>query len=374
MRRLRIGIDGSLACSERPTGVEYFAKSLLREIVQLGAGEVEWTVYLPPYGKPGCDFPDGVRVQHRPDVNTLIKTPWLVGRTWLDRLDAVYAFGHRLPGGCCGKYVLTVHDTAFDAFPECYGPGDAERAHKEVDAACRQAARVVVPSQATRQNLIQDYGCDEGRIDVLLEAGRPEFTPGAPGPLPEKVTAAGITAPFVLSVGRLDRRKNAALVIDAYRQVLASGVPCGGLVVVGPDASGSADVAERLAAGCVPGERIVTTGYVSEEELISLYRAAAVFVYPSRAEGFGLPVLEAMASGLPTITSTVSSMPEVAGDAALLVDPTSANEIAEALGRVLANPGERERLAAAGLARASEFTWEASAKRLYASLLRTVRA
>ncbi|MCC2672395.1 MAG: mshA 6 [Armatimonadetes bacterium] len=370
-RRLRIGLDGSLACSKRPTGVEHFARSLLHELLRVEAPDLEWFLYLPPYGDPGTEVPPGVRVRYRPDVNTLIKTPWLVAQTWRDRLDAMYAFGHCLPGGCRGKVVLTVHDTAFDDYPDCYPEGVAVRAHDSVVHTCRQAARIAVPSQATRHNLETTYSYPADRIDVLLEGARPVFQPGAPGSLPQRVLDAGITEPFLLSVGRIDRRKNVARVIEAYRMLVEQGVPCGGLVIAGPDDHGSAEVRERLAGGKVPGECVVFTGYVEEAELVALYRTAAAVVYPSFAEGFGLPVLEAMACGAPVITSNVSSLPEVAGDAGLLVDPSDLGEIAGAMRRLLTDPDLRGTLAGAGLRRASEFSWRQSAERLTDCFRRT---
>lgn len=366
----RIAIDASLACSKRPTGVEHFARSLLSELVRLDLPDVEWCVYLPPYGDPGCELPPTVRARYRPDVNTLIKSPWFAAQTWRDRVDVVYAFGHLFTPACRGKYVLTVHDLAFEEYSDCYPAGAPETARAQVRETCRRASRIVVPSQSTRQALIASYGYPAEKIDVILEGSRSVFTPGPPGPLPARVTEAGITDPFVLSVGRLDRRKNVERVIEAYRTLLRRGVRCGGLVIAGPDDSGSAEVRARLEAGRVPNERIVVTGYVEEAELVALNRRAAVVAYPSLAEGFGLPVLEAMACGTPVVTSNVSSMPEVAGDAALLVDPHDGTAIADALQRILEEPGLREDLRARGLRRAGEVTWKASAERLAASLLR----
>lgn len=370
-RRIRVGIDGSLACSKRPTGVEWFARAMLAELIHLAAPDVDWFLYLPPYGDPGVPIPPHVSARYRPDVNTLIKTPWLVAQTWRDRLDVVHAFGHLLPNGCRGRRLITVHDTAFDAYPDCYPAGDAERAHAQVAEACAKAARIVVPSDATRANLIRDYGYPEARIDILYEGARPNFSPGQPGPLPEKVRAAGITGPFLLCVGRIDRRKNLERVIQAYREVVRAGTPCGGLVIAGPEDSGSAEVRQRLADGTVPGERIVATGYVTDEELVDLYRAAAALVYPSLAEGFGLPVLEAMTCGTPVITSNVSSMPEVAGNAGLLVDPADTAAIAAAMRLLLTDPEVSERLKRDGRAQAARFSWKASAERLLDSVRRT---
>lgn len=369
MKRYRIGIDGSLASSKRPTGVEHYARSLLFELLRLDAPQVDWFVYLPPFAETGAPLPKHVKARIRPDVNTLIKTPWLVSNTWRDRLDVFYTFGHRVPNGAKGRRVITVYDTAFDGFPDCYPPGDAECAHAEVLEASAGARRIIVPSVATRTALVDNYGYPERNVDLMLGGYRPTFQPGTPGPLPTKVLEAGIESPFILSVGRLDRRKNVERVIEAYRLLLRKGVPCGGLVIVGPDDTGSSDVQERLQKGHVEGEKIVRTGYLGDAGLVPLYQAAAVFAYPSLAEGFGLPVLEAMACGTPTLTSNVSSMPEVAGDAALLVDPTSTEEIAAGMERILSDPALRAHLATAGAARAREFTWKRSAELLLRGLL-----
>lgn len=363
-RRLRIGIDGSLASSKRPTGVEHFARSLLAELLRLDLPDIEWFLYLPPYATIGSEVPRHVNARYRPDVNTLIKKPWLIGNTWRDRLDVMYAFGHLLTPGCRGRAVLTVHDLAFDEYPDCYPPGAAETAHAQVVASCKQAHCFAVPSEATKAGLIAGYGYPAERIHVIYEGSRPVFTPGPAGPLPQKVVEAGVTSPYFLSVGRLDRRKNVERVIDAYRGLVRAGSGCGGLVIVGPDDSGSEAVRARVAAGKVEGERIVMTGYLDDAEMITLFRGAAAVVYPSLAEGFGLPVLEAMACGVPTITSCVSSMLEVGREAALLVDPMDTAAIETAMQRILTEEGLRERLTAAGLARAAELTWSGSAERL----------
>lgn len=368
-RPRRIGIDGSLACSLRPTGVEHFARALLHELLRLEAPDLQWYLYLPPSGNPGTTPPASVVTRYRPDVNTLIKTPWLVGQSWRDRLDVIYAFGHLLPRACYGRHVLTVHDTAFDDYPETYPPGDAVRAHASVEQTCRQAERIVTPSRATQEKLVATYGFPSERTDVLLEGSRSIFCPGDPGSLPAAVRA-GIKPPFLLSVGRIDRRKNVARVIDAYRMLVTRGVTCGGLLIVGPEDSGSAEVRARLKAGAVPGEQIAFTGYVGEDELVALYRAAAVMVYPSFAEGFGLPVLEAMACGTPVVTSNVSSLPEVAGDAALTVDPSDTEAITGALCRLLTDERLHRTLSEAGIRRAAEFSWAKSASRLADSFRR----
>jgi len=368
-RPLRIGIDASLACTRRPTGVEHCARSMLAELVRLRHPRVQWFVYVSPFASPGCDFPDGVTVRTRPDFNTLLKKPWLVAQTWRDRLDVIFTFGHLLPPACRGRRVLTVYDTAFDEFPDCYPPGAAVTAHREVEQSCREAVRLVTLAEATRARLIEDYQYPADRIDVVHAASREAFVPGTNSASSPELLAVGVRAPYFLCVGRLDRRKNVERVIVAYRKLVAERGLVGQLVIAGPADSGSGGIQSRLARNAVPGEDIVLTGYVGEDTLLQLYRSATALIYPSLAEGFGLPILEALACGTPTITSTVSCMPEVAADAALLIDPTDTEAIAAAMQRVANDEVLRERLRLAGLARAAQFSWRRSAELIQGSVL-----
>ena len=363
-RAVRVGVDAGLAGALRPTGVEHFARSLLIALMKQEAAEIEWMLYLPPSFDLELPAAESWKVRRRPELPTALKPAWLVTQSWRDRPDVIYSFGHLQPAGCAGASVVTVHDLAFDEFPETYPAGAPAMARRQVEAACRRATRIAVPSEATRRALAERYHFPAERIHVIYEGTRECFQPGPAVELPGLLAESGIRSPFLLTVGRLDARKNVHRVIDAYRALLRDGVECGGLVVVGPDDSGTSLVQERLSAGSVPGERILLTGYVADGELLALYRGAAALVYPSLSEGFGLPVLEAMATGTPVITSNRSSLPEVAGDACRLVDPHDDSALANALREILTDPSERARLSAAGPARAAQFTWSASAVRL----------
>ncbi|MGZ5299842.1 MAG: glycosyltransferase family 4 protein, partial [Actinomycetota bacterium] len=174
----------------------------------------------------------------------------------------------------------------------------------------------------------------------------------------EALERLGVARPYVLSVGTLEPRKNLVRLVRAYRQV-APDVPHA-LVLAGmPGWRTEALEAELARPG--PGT-IVRTGHVSDDALDALYRGADVFAYPSLYEGFGLPVVEAMAHGVPTLASNTSSLPQVVGDAALLVDPTDVSEIAEGLARLLTETAPADDLRQRGLQRAATFTWAATAR------------
>jgi len=168
-----------------------------------------------------------------------------------------------------------------------------------------------------------------------------------------------IHPPYLLFVGTLEPRKNLVRLIRAYRRAAASGIPHS-LVLAGPLGWRHQQLHRELALRG-PGE-VVLTGGLSDPELDSVYRGASAFVYPALYEGFGLPVLEAMTRGVPVITSTTSSLPEVAGDAAIGIDPESVREIAAAIEAVAGDPALAEKLSTRGRARAERFSWEETAR------------
>jgi len=161
---------------------------------------------------------------------------------------------------------------------------------------------------------------------------------------------------FVLAVGNLQPRKNLDRLLGAYARLHDRGVVPHGLVLVGQRWYKGEAVAERIRELGIEKD-VRLTGYVSDEELVALYNLADIFVYPSLYEGFGLPVLEAMACGTPVVTSNTTSLPEVAGDAAVLVDPRSESEIMNAIERVACDPDYRRELRRRGLAQAAKFSW-----------------
>ncbi|MDD5491404.1 MAG: glycosyltransferase family 1 protein, partial [bacterium] len=161
---------------------------------------------------------------------------------------------------------------------------------------------------------------------------------------------------YILFVGTMDPRKNLIRLIQAFRKVKEEQNDLKLVIVGNRGELYSEELQEQVATG-----DIILTGYVPEEELVYLYNGASIFAFPSLYEGFGLPILEAMACGAPVITSNVYSMPEVAGEAASLIDPENAKEIAAAIGRLINDQEFRKGLVAKGLARARQFTWEKTA-------------
>ena len=263
--------------------------------------------------------------------------------------------------------VVTVHDASFARAPELFGSRD-RFLFRFVAGSVRRAAAVIAVSEFTRRDLIDLYGVPEHRVHAIPNGVDARFVP-RPAAVATVVERHGLEAPFVLAVGALQARKNLPRLVQAF----AAAAPLDHLLaVVGGDRGGRAEVVAAAAAAGL-GDRLRLLGHVGEDALPDLYGAARALAFPSLYEGFGLPALEAMACGTPVVASRTTGLGEAVGDAALTVDPTSVDELADALGRVLHDDPLRMRLIAAGSARAAELSWSRTAARtaaVYRGVLR----
>ena len=235
--------------------------------------------------------------------------------------------------------------------------------------AVRRSAALIAISQATADDLAARYPVARGKTVVAPLAAAPVLLTDVPAAteLPPGVPADG----FILAVGTLEPRKNLPRLVAAYRRLAPALQDAHPLVITGRLGW---EAGETVAALDSLGTRAIRTGFVPDEQLALLYRRCALFAYPSLGEGFGLPVLEAMAAGAPVLTSDRSSLPEVGGDAAAYCDPTDERAIAAALQALLGDPARRAQLAAAGPLRAAEFSWDETARIVLETLERIARA
>jgi glycosyltransferase involved in cell wall biosynthesis len=260
------------------------------------------------------------------------------------------------PAGDGQRLVVTVHDLAFEHFPGAFPRTWRAMYRSGLRAAVRRADAIVTPSRNTAEDILSRTAVDPGKLHVVpLAASLPSGALDAA----EVLVRLKVPAPYLLFVGTLEPRKNLVRLVRAYRRVAADGFPHA-LVLAGPLGWHHESLMRELALRG-PGE-IVMTGALSPEELDAVFRAAEVFVYPSLYEGFGLPVIEAMVRGVPTVASSTSAVPEVAGDAAIGVDPRSVRQIAGAIESVLGDVEVAERLASRGRARAGRFSWDETAR------------
>jgi glycosyltransferase involved in cell wall biosynthesis len=265
------------------------------------------------------------------------------------------------------RTVVTIHDLVSFLFPQTVPRKYAVYMRLMTRLAVRSADRIIAVSGATRDDLRRVLRVPDDKVVVIHEAVAPEFAvPPGPEAIDAVVRRYGIRRPYCLFVGNVEPRKNLARLVEAFGLLRArAGRPGLGpppqLALVGTRGwLYNGILAAVEAQGGAPD--IIFTGYVPPDDLPALYAGAACFVFPSLYEGFGLPVLEAMAAGAPVVASRVGAIPEVAGDAALLVDTRRSGELAEAIETVLADAALRARLIDRGRARARRFTWEAVAR------------
>ena len=271
--------------------------------------------------------------------------------------DVVHATNHAaIPPAAGGTaLVATVHDLAFDVFPEAFAPTWRWLYRAGVRAAARRADLILVPSIATAEDLEDRHGVGPDRIRVTPLAAS---LPTTPLDVDEVLGRLGITSPYVLCPATLESRKNQVRLIRAYRQIVPDAPHA--LVLTGPDGWGADAVTAEIDR---PGPgTFVRTGLLSPEDLDAVYRGADAVAYVSSYEGFGLPLLEAMQRGVAVLGSSTPAVAETAGDAALLVDPADVAAIAEGLARLLTDRAFHDDLVEKGRARAGEYSWKATAR------------
>ena len=265
------------------------------------------------------------------------------------------------------RSVVTIHDCIHLRFPQ-YLPNRIGYAYARASLwnATHRAGRVITVSEASKRDILRYFKIPESRIDVIYNAIDDRFWEQPPADDVERVRQRyQLTAPFILYAGNIKPHKNLERLIESFHLMRHDSPELKDvqLLIIGDEISKYATL-RRAVHRHKLHKHVRFFGFVSDQTLAALYRLADVFVFPSLYEGFGLPPLEAMASGTPVITSNVSSLPEVVGDAALMIDPYEPQAIADAMRRVLTDPDLRAELRAKGLARARGYSWERSIRRV----------
>jgi len=329
----------------RRTGDETYVANLLRELGALAPPDLRLAAVT---RRPDL-VPDGIEPIELPARSQVLRMAVALPRRLRKLRPALGHFQYAIPFGLQAPAVVTIHDLSFERDRAMMGLRDGIIFRTVVPRAARRAERVLTVSERTRRDLIDHYGLPENKIVVTPNGVDPAFGPDGP-------KADG--SAYALFVGALQPRKDPVSAVEAIALLDGSLR----LVVAGPDKGGATALREAVARLGLE-DRVELLGYVEQDRLAALYRGAACLVFPSRYEGFGLPVIEAMACGTPVVAARTSALPEVAGDAAVLVEPGSPAALAQGISDVLA---DRERLTAAGLERARSFSWRKSAERTLA--------
>lgn len=367
-----LGIDGRFANLPNRAGVGAFSHAMIAALPAcLGADQLR--VYLDAPPRP--DFPLG------PEQADLRVLPHR--RFWTQRALAAELASHppdayisplfQLPWRCPCPAVPVAHDFAFLRFPGEFTAWRRLQARAQAWHAVRNATRIVAVSQATAADLREFYQVPTDRVDVCLEAAAPVYQPQSPEAVAALRARIALPDHFMLYLGRLQPRKNLVRLIDAFGQVVERRPDLPQHLLIGGGKGWLYDTIYRAAEASPARERIRFLDFVPEADLPTLYTAADAVALVSLWEGFGLPVIEAMACGTPVITSNVSSLPEIAGDAARCVDPADPRAIADGLEAVLGDAALREDLRARGRARAAQFTWDRAAAALADAARRAAR-
>ncbi len=357
---MRVAFDAHVV-GERESGNETYAVNLLQALVNDPAGDNTYQV-LTPYPdrlRAAVELPPSATVVAVRPANSLLRIPFgipsAVRRHRSDVLHVSYIAP--LVVGC--PTVVTVHDLSYLAYPQSLSPRARFILTALVPLSVRRAARVIAVSAFTRQDLVTRYGIPDEKISVIHEAAGPAFR--VLDDAGSRRLPPAVTEPFVLGVGNLEPRKNLARLIEAFAALAREPGVTAKLVLVGRARRQAASLAGLVELHGLR-DRVIFTGFVEEEDLVLLYNRAALFIYPSLYEGFGLPPLEAMACGCPVIASNVTAMPEVLGDAALLVNPTSAHAMTEAMRALLRGDAQSDELRARGLRQVARYSWAHAAE------------
>jgi glycosyltransferase involved in cell wall biosynthesis len=359
---MRVAID---ARKLHDFGIGTYIRNLLRHLARIDR-DSEYVLL--------CQAPDvGIAAQLGPNFRAVLEpaptysfreqlhVPWVLHR---ERPDVFHAPHYVLPPLTRCRSVVTIHDCIHLMFPQ-YLPNRAAYVYARASmwSAARQAHRILTVSEASKRDIIHFFSVPPEKVIVVYNAIEERFALTPSAEAIERVRERyQLNHRFVLYVGNIKPHKNLVRLIEAFAELRTRGFDDLKLLIIGDEIS-KLPALRRAVHSHKLHKHVRFLGFLEDETLSILYRLAAVFVFPSLYEGFGLPPIEAMASGTPVVTSNVSSMPEVTGDAAVLVDPYNVESIVDGIARVLNDPALAAELRRKGMARARDFSWARSVAR-----------
>lgn len=396
-----VGIDASRPNEIKKTGTEWYAYYIIQELKKLDRKNCYLLYSIDPLRDGLEDLPANFRSRVLRSVSDIL---WTQFRLSLEMMvnppDLLFVPAHNIPIIHPKITVLTVHDLGFDWYPELYKrtpvgpPNPLARSGLEVGArlatlgrygnseydyqrwsmkfGVKAASHIISVSQFTKDDLVEKYGVDPNKISVVHHGV--EHILYRPLKTGEKTHFKSILdlSPYILFVSRIEKKKNVANLVEAYRRLRTHKEIREKLVLIGKPGLGYEEILAQIKTSPPHIRRdIHFLGWRPEEETVEFYRHARLFAFPSNFEGFGIPVAQAMAVGVPVVTSNTTALPEVAGKAALLVDPSDPDDIAAAMYQVLTDQPLREKMIVKGIKQASKFTWKNAAEKTLAVLEET---
>ena len=358
---MRIGLDGIPLASAK-TGIGHYTLELARALATIDPHD-EFEL-VSPFAFNSSSFNEDLPANLKKIEARRRKFWWAVGLPLYMRRSATSLFhgtNYEIPLLSRCPTILSIHDLSQLLYPQTHLAQSVRRARYRLPLMARAATKIITATEYVKKEVVQHLKVDPAKIAVTPYAPRRMFGPLSHSETDETRTRLGIEENFILFVGTIEPRKNLITLLRALSEILRTTELRPQLVIAGQEGWLTGETmnyveSERL------GERVKFTGYITDEDLRALYACCTVCVYPSLYEGFGLPPLEAMASGAPVISSNVPSLSEAVGKAAQLVPPTDIQKLAQAIVEMIRNETKRSHFSRAGLYHASQFIWERTAR------------
>ena len=363
---MRIGIDGIPLAPPR-AGIGHYTFELARSLAALlpeDDCEVIAPVPISLEADDGIPIPPNLSTVYVP-VNAIRRRWWTFGLPLYvrrNKLNLFHGTNYNLPlwYGC--RTVVTIHDLSLLLHSNTHREDLVRRARTRLPTMTRIATRIITDSESVKREICEHLKVAPEKITAVPLAPRRAFHPADPQTARQTCRELGVEDDFILFVGTVEPRKNLITLVRAFEELLHTTELRPQLVIAGAKGWLNDELFANVDA-TARRERILFTGYISDDQLRALYSSCRVCVYPSLYEGFGLPTLEAMACGAPVITSRIPVMIETVGTSARLIEPTEVSQLTAALVELLTDENARQHFAASGFQRAAEFTWEKTARK-----------
>lgn len=354
-KTMRVAFDASNLARREPTGIAVYGTNLIRNIAALDTESQYYLCYRLSRWKDRRFFYEADRPNFRTKI---IQEP--LNFLFTRKIDLFHGLDARMYGSRRVKNVVTIHDIPQHSNPYSgtRHPEKKIRRYREIMAG---ADRIIADSEYTKADILRFYSISVEKVDVVHLGVEAHLSPRDPTEIQAVLERYGIRSPYLLHVGRVERKKNLRRTLEAFAGIKKRLTQPVQIVLAGTPGPGGEEVFQAVDRFGLK-EDVRAVGYVSQEDLPDLYSGAMIFLFVSLYEGFGMPILEAMACGAPVLISNVTSLPEVAGDAAVQVDPLDVESMARQMFRLIEDASVREAYTRKGFERVKAFTWEKTAR------------